>query len=567
MPVPVVIYAAKSTQDKRESIPEQLGDGRAKAAEEDWEVVGEFSDEGFSAYSGNRGPGLEQAKRAAAEAAERFGVPCMLVAQASDRFARGAGDKPDSAEALVEIWHALRRLSVHLRSVEDDGDLRDSASVANLGHRSMMESRRKSGSVKKGMRRRREKGLSNGRPPMGYRHEKGVGLIVVEAQAAIVRRIFNEYIAGKSQLAIARGLLRDGVPTTRGGPWRQTTVRALLANPIFVGLVRHGEETLPGTHETIIDRETWEKATALRTSKARTNGPGRPSSGKHLFRKGMLRCGECGEAMVPKTQRNRQQAPYEAYICNGRTHDINRCSTTIQQRADIDMAVFNYFSQVGLDIEATRDQLAESRDYKLGEVRALMAQAETEKHKAEERLARIRRDYADDKISAEDWSEFREELTGELQAAQANAERLRDQAAEVEAWGELHDVERDTLAKLADLRAVVAGEINDAEGIAAVRSALTRLFDHFHVRRIQPGVRIHADLAWQGDFYLDPEPSERVIEGYSPLRPIFRREPIYDDGTIIGAGSHSTSRSCGRGSAPCCAAARAAARARSGSAS
>jgi hypothetical protein len=137
----------------------------------------------------------------------------------------------------------------------------------------------------------------------------------------------------------------------------------------------------------------------------------------------------------------------------------------------------------------------------------------------------------------------------------------------VEAWSELHDVESDTLSKLADLRAAVAGEINDAEGIAAVRASLTRLFDHFHVRQIQPGVRVHADLAWQGDFYLDPEPSEQAIEGYTPLRPIFRREPIYDDGTIIGSRSRSRLKSCGRGSAPCCAAARTGAKGRSGSAS
>src|SRR4249919_2155929 len=122
MRVPAVLYAAKSTQDKHKSIPTQLEDGREKAAEEDWEVVGEFTDEGFSAYSGNRGPGLEQAKLLAAKVAEERDGICMLVAQASDRFARGAGDKPGAAQSLVEIWHALRRLNVHLRSVEDDFD-------------------------------------------------------------------------------------------------------------------------------------------------------------------------------------------------------------------------------------------------------------------------------------------------------------------------------------------------------------------------------------------------------------------------------------------------------------
>jgi DNA invertase Pin-like site-specific DNA recombinase len=79
-PTPAVIYAAKSTEDRNASIPEQLDDCREMVAENGWVVVGEFSDEDFSAYSGNRGPGLQTAKERAAEAAARTGKPAMPVA-------------------------------------------------------------------------------------------------------------------------------------------------------------------------------------------------------------------------------------------------------------------------------------------------------------------------------------------------------------------------------------------------------------------------------------------------------------------------------------------------------
>src|SRR5262245_42547333 len=91
---PAVIYAAKSTQDRHDSIPTQLAEARDMADENGWTVVDEFHDEGFSAYSGNRGPGLEAAKVSAARAAAEFGTTAMLIAQAHDRFARGAGDRP-----------------------------------------------------------------------------------------------------------------------------------------------------------------------------------------------------------------------------------------------------------------------------------------------------------------------------------------------------------------------------------------------------------------------------------------------------------------------------------------
>ena len=111
-----VIYAAKSTEDKHGSIPTQLEDCRARAEREGWEVVGEFTDEAFSAYHGNRGPGLERAKALAVATAAEHGR-CVLVAQDADRFARGAGDAPGAADHLGEVYFAMRRQGVALWSV------------------------------------------------------------------------------------------------------------------------------------------------------------------------------------------------------------------------------------------------------------------------------------------------------------------------------------------------------------------------------------------------------------------------------------------------------------------
>lgn len=68
---PAILYGAKSTLDRRRSLKTQLEDAREFAEENGWTVVGEYRDEGFSAFSGNRGPGLhaaeQHAERAAAE--------------------------------------------------------------------------------------------------------------------------------------------------------------------------------------------------------------------------------------------------------------------------------------------------------------------------------------------------------------------------------------------------------------------------------------------------------------------------------------------------------------------
>jgi hypothetical protein len=95
-----VLYAAKSTEDRHGSIPGQLQDCR-EAIERtgDRVLVGEYSDEACSAYSGDRGPELVDALRHAEELGREHGT-AELWAQHSDRLARGDGR---TARHAVEI--------------------------------------------------------------------------------------------------------------------------------------------------------------------------------------------------------------------------------------------------------------------------------------------------------------------------------------------------------------------------------------------------------------------------------------------------------------------------------
>ncbi len=229
----VVIYAAKSTQDERGSIRTQFEDARAMAAREGWTVVGEYQDEAASAWSGNRGQGLS----AAMEHAER--EKCGLLVQHSDRLARGDGR---DARHLGEIYFWALKAGVELRSVQDDSTFTNPLLAFAMGERNAEDSRRKSLAVKAGMKRRREAGKHHGGPPAFGTAYRGGDQVPVESMVPIVRRIFAEYLAGRGQLPIARGLSADRVPTARGGKWQQATVRAILTNPVYVALGIVSEE-------------------------------------------------------------------------------------------------------------------------------------------------------------------------------------------------------------------------------------------------------------------------------------------------------------------------------------
>src|SRR4051794_28867788 len=118
--VPAVVYAAKSTEDVHGSIPTQIEDCVAALESAGRTLYAPpLSDEGYSAYHGNRGPRLAEAKRLAVEAAREHGQAELWV-QHSDRLARGDGEKADH---LGELFFEMRRQHVRLRSVQDDSNL------------------------------------------------------------------------------------------------------------------------------------------------------------------------------------------------------------------------------------------------------------------------------------------------------------------------------------------------------------------------------------------------------------------------------------------------------------
>jgi DNA invertase Pin-like site-specific DNA recombinase len=482
MTTPAVLYAAKSTEDKNLSIPEQLDDCREMAEENGWEVVYEDKDENFSAYSGNRGPGLEAAKQSAIDAARKAGVPAMLVAQAHDRFARGAGDAPGAPQSLGELWHEMRRQNVQLHTVEDDEEMRDEASVAAIGRRAYIDSRRKSKSVKKGLRRRAaNKGKLVGGPrPYGYRWvgpDKKKVLEVVPAEAEVVRRIFEDTCHGVGQRAIARRLNAEGVPTVTGVPWGQASVGSLLLIPLHKGLVRHNGEVFPGVHEAIVTVKLWDDAAKARSSQARKAG-GRWPNGSHLFTGGLLRC-KCGSAMLPRTEPTRRTgSTYQVYQCAGRlAHGVEFCDRTPIDRALVDDAMMDELDRHYLDVEETRKRLEAKFAADIRIATATLADADSEAQRAEARTARVQRAFQDGFLEPADYAQQRAQLVEEQDAAQAALDRAREHSDRLATGPALAGAEEAVLRHLTNLRQAVVEGIGKAPDLNALRTILRQLFE------------------------------------------------------------------------------------------
>lgn len=524
--LPAVIYAAKSTEDKRKSIPDQLADCQKMAEREGWEITGRpFSDEGFSAYSGNRGPDLEAAKAAAVEAAKEHGS-AVFVAQHSDRVARGAGDAPDASDHLVEVVSWLTRHKIVLRTVQDDY-YRDPKTAhlmaAVMGQRNTEDSRRKSEAVSDGMRRRAERGEFNGRfPPYGYRRVNGGELLASASEAEVVRRIFREYAAGRSQQAIARGLNADGVPTQQGRQWYQGSVRAILVNAVHIGKVRHVADWYDGQHEAIVDDELWGKVEQLLEANARTkgHGRGRRPKGRHLFTQGLLKCGGCGSSMDAVTKPNRASPDYEVYMCSGRIRNgPDYCPVGPVPRAPVDASAFSIWGTAGDELRRMEAELLERVEGERTHVVAELERAEREQVQADAAYSRVQRHYQDGRIEPEDWAEQRPGLLEAREATSAAVERLRAREAQVASDAAAVGEAGDQLAdKLVSILNTIFTEKVDPDALDEARATMRRIFEECILEPVPQD-----ELAdWAGDGITladDPDDTPSGLNGTFALIP------------------------------------------------
>lgn len=110
------------------------------------------------------------------------------------------------------------------------------------------------------MQKATEGGYAGGAAPYGYSRDKDGGLVVVEAEAAIVRRIFAEKASGLTLRAICERLDAEGIRPRRGARWHPGRISYMLDNPKYRGAVEYlfrwnGAEThvlREGQHQPIL---------------------------------------------------------------------------------------------------------------------------------------------------------------------------------------------------------------------------------------------------------------------------------------------------------------------------
>lgn len=236
----VALYARYSSEMQSvSSIEDQFRVCRDHAAREKWKVVGTYKDAAISGASVTLRAGIQALLQDA-----QAGKFDLVLAEALDRISR------DQADVAV-IYKHLKFAGMRIVTLAE-GEISE-LHVGLKGTMNALFLKDLAAKTHRGLRGRVEKGKAGGGLCYGYDVVKRLSSEGVqvrgerkinEAEAAIVRRIFREFAAGKSPRAIAADLNSEGIPGPFGRAWGDTTIRGhvcrgtgILNNELYAGVL------------------------------------------------------------------------------------------------------------------------------------------------------------------------------------------------------------------------------------------------------------------------------------------------------------------------------------------
>lgn len=211
--------------------------------------------------------------------------------------------------------------------------------------------------VKRGMKKRAEKGKFQSRPPFGYRLING-NLVPDEFEQEYVQLIFSQFLAGRNPTEISRLLNSLSVKTSNGNDWNSRSVSYVLKNHLYAGYVRwnkSGENPVlkKGIHKPIIDEYTFQKTNGLILAKSGRKHSfsnfQKPPSEKPFYLE-LMRCSACGGRFcLCGDGKNLQCINYIKKKCSvSHSISLNRMSLSIEKAF---RSVFDYLGDDIISIE------------------------------------------------------------------------------------------------------------------------------------------------------------------------------------------------------------------------
>ena len=327
-------------------------------AKPEWEFVKVYTDEGITATNTKKRDGFKQMIADALD-----GKIDLIVTKSVSRFARNTVDSLVTIRELKQHGVEVYFEKENIWTLDSKGELL----LTIMSSLAQEESRSISENVTWGKR----KSASDGKISLGYKqflgYDKGpTGTLVVnKEQAVLVKRIYREFMQGKTAWAIAQTLTNEKIPTPSGKStnWRVSVINSILTNEKYKGAallqkkftvdyltkkMKLNEGEVPqyyveNSHEAIIPPDEWER---VQKELIRRKSFGRRYSGNSIFAAKIV-CGDCGSFFGAKVW-NSTNEKYRRTIwqCNDKFKGEARCTTPHLSEEQIKEAFIKAFNRL-----------------------------------------------------------------------------------------------------------------------------------------------------------------------------------------------------------------------------
>jgi site-specific DNA recombinase len=260
----------------------------------------------------------------------------MVIVAFSDRLARDSYEFILTMNEMVEQGIEFVSVSEGLTSYR-----MTPLQIVMMGLQVEMENKQRNQRITASAREKFRKGkFIYERKPYGYGVDENNYLIIKEAEAKVVRRIYEEFLNGKGTTQIARELNAEGLyDEEKEKPWSNVKVNNILENKTYTGVIHKKEKDengeyvfIPVTdhkHPAIVSLEMFDEVQKIRRRKNRKQ---KKVKNLHLL-SGLLYCPNCHSKMYGITERN----IYECY-----NHKINQTGCPHLNKDFVERLVLQY---------------------------------------------------------------------------------------------------------------------------------------------------------------------------------------------------------------------------------
>ena len=318
---PAALYARVSSdrQDVDLSIAAQMRALRDYADKKGYMVVREYIDEAESGRIADR----PQFRRMLDDASKSSSPFQEILVWKFSRFTR-------KREHAVAFKSMLRRKGIRVVSITEHADDSPTGKLMEAIIESVDEfySENLAQEVSRGMREAASRGFFLGpKAPFGYRKvyvqdgaKQRPKLEPNPPADAVVKRIFDMALQGKSSLDITKALNAEGVASPKGKQWLKSTIHKMLNNEAYTGTVVWGLNAKDGAppvrvekaFPALVSKRKFRQVARLLQSRAPKSVHPRRASSPYLL-SGLVKCETCGKAL---TAAEAKSGKYTYYVCH-----------------------------------------------------------------------------------------------------------------------------------------------------------------------------------------------------------------------------------------------------------